>query len=48
MLHVTWMLSGEEASISVEELSDAKALKQELTRKHGLPPAIQAKTVSSW
>ena len=32
------MLSGEEvASIGVEGLSDAKALKQELNRKQGLP-----------
>ena len=29
------------ASIGVEELSDAKALKQELSRKHGLPPRFR-------
>ncbi|CAE7943916.1 mask [Symbiodinium sp. KB8] len=42
MLRLTWMTSGEEvASIGVEELSDAKALKQELSRKHGLPPRFR-------
>ena len=36
------MMTGEEvASIGVEELSDAKALKRALSRKHGLPPRFR-------
>ena len=38
MLRIGGMLSREEvASMNVQELSDAKTLKQDLNRKHGLP-----------
>ena len=44
MLRITWMLSGEEvARFSLEELSDVKALKQELNRKHRQPTRFRQK-----
>ena len=42
MLRISWMLSGADvASMSVEGLSDAKTLKQELSCKHGVPPRFR-------
>ncbi|CAE7615646.1 CTTNBP2 [Symbiodinium sp. CCMP2592] len=44
MLRITWMLSGEEvASFSVEELSEVKAIKQELYRNHHQPVRFRQK-----
>ena len=49
------MMSGEKvASIPVEEVEDVMTLKQELSRRHGLPPrfrqqlVLQGYSLSSW